>query len=61
MGFIEITEQMGALLQKNRQVALDHAPDELIVDGYILVGELVSKTDDLWCLINLSKQVFISP
>lgn len=60
MGSIEINEQLAALVHKRRQVALAHAQDEPIVNGYVLVGELISKADDLRCLINLSEQISFS-
>lgn len=47
IAFIENTEELGALLQKCRQVVLDDAPDQLIADGEVFVGELAKcLTDD---------------
>ncbi|MEY3545618.1 MAG: hypothetical protein RLZZ247_1775 [Cyanobacteriota bacterium] len=35
-------------------------PDELVVDGDVLVGELVAEADDLWCGLDLSEQGLIA-
>ena len=42
------------------QVVVDHAPDQLMVDRDVLVGEPVAKADDLWCLFNACKEIRVS-
>lgn len=57
---LEIVQKLSALLEKCRQVVLDDAPDQSVVDGGVLVGELIAKADDLWCLIDLGKSFLVS-
>jgi len=52
---LEIFQELRALLEKCGQVVLDDAPDQSVVDDGVLVGELIAKADDLWCLIDLGK------
>ena len=52
---------MHTLLQKYRKIAMDHSPDQLFIDGDIFVSQLVPETDDLSPLINLAKELRISP
>nr|WP_255003179.1 hypothetical protein [Cyanobium sp. HWJ4-Hawea] len=57
---LDIAQELVALLEKSRQVVLDDAPDQSVVDDGVLVGELVAKADDLWCLIDLGKTTLVS-
>jgi len=36
-----------AVVDKARQIRVNHAPNELMVDGDVLVGEFVAKPNDL--------------
>ena len=57
---LEIAQKLGALPEKCRQIVLDDAPNQSIVDDGVLVGELISKADDLWSLIDLGKLILVS-
>ena len=57
---IEASEQLAALIDQRRQMGLDETPDKLVVDGDVLVGELVAEADDLWCLLDLAEQGLIT-
>ena len=57
---IKASEQLAALINQCREVVLDDTPDELVVDGDVLVGELVAEADDPWCLLDLSEQGLVA-
>jgi hypothetical protein len=51
-----LAEQLTTTLNKSGQVDLNHAPDQTIADLDVLVGELVSESDDLGRLFNQCEQ-----
>jgi hypothetical protein len=45
-GSLQLLKQMLAAGAQGLQMLLNHPPDQLIVDCYVLMGELVAEADD---------------